>query len=193
MFKKIYLERSGCYGACPIYSVEVNRDGRLKWIGEMFVSYVGETSYQVSNKKLQKLERLLKEFDYRNYKKECGGLFATDQSNCITRVEFVDGFVKEIDHYLGEMDETPNDAKYSMKNLEKFEQKLESIMGVRQLVRQTLYLYHLFAVKDGLEAIVSAPNQKSAKRLIDGKQTFEIKKIGKDTTEALHPYVVLKK
>jgi hypothetical protein len=37
----IRLERSGCYGECPQYSLEVLADGRVTFVGEQDVAAIG--------------------------------------------------------------------------------------------------------------------------------------------------------
>ncbi|MBP2004900.1 DUF6438 domain-containing protein [Halobacillus andaensis] len=33
MFHKLTLARTGCFGDCPVYQVEVLRNGRVSWHG----------------------------------------------------------------------------------------------------------------------------------------------------------------
>jgi hypothetical protein len=37
----IRLQRSGCFGACPIYEIELAADGQVKYVGDKFVDQVG--------------------------------------------------------------------------------------------------------------------------------------------------------
>lgn len=39
---RIVLQRSGCFGTCPIYSVEIAGDGRVLYNGERFVAVLGK-------------------------------------------------------------------------------------------------------------------------------------------------------
>ncbi|MRG85970.1 DUF6438 domain-containing protein [Salinibacillus xinjiangensis] len=196
MFQKLYLERTGCYGTCPIFYVEVYSDGTLNWNGEMFVSHIGKKSFTISEKKIQKLNDLIESFDYRHYTYEPGDLFATDHPHCITRVEFEDGFVNEVDHYLGNQDSFVNESKHSIANLEKFENKVEQILGIRQLIKQTLYIYHVYTEDKEVESVVSAPNQEKALEMVVekyGDRDWWVRRIGRDTTGALWSYVVIEK
>lgn len=37
MFDYIRLKRTMCYGTCPVYNVTVDKEGNVKYEGEMFV------------------------------------------------------------------------------------------------------------------------------------------------------------
>jgi hypothetical protein len=49
------LSRSGCYGWCPSYSVDVYGDGRAVYVGNDFVDVVGKHQYQVAPEVVAKL------------------------------------------------------------------------------------------------------------------------------------------
>ena len=40
-FDSIVLQRTACFGQCPVYSVEIHANGQVKYIGEEFVSVKG--------------------------------------------------------------------------------------------------------------------------------------------------------
>jgi len=50
-FDVVTLQRTACYGQCPIYSVEVRSNGEVKYVGEEFVKVKGarQTSMPVAN------------------------------------------------------------------------------------------------------------------------------------------------
>lgn len=43
----ITLERGGCYGTCPIYTVTIRDDGLVTWKGKDFVTTVGAATHRV--------------------------------------------------------------------------------------------------------------------------------------------------
>ena len=45
---EIGLERSGCYGTCPVYTVIIKSDGTFRYKGEHFVKRTGEHTGTVS-------------------------------------------------------------------------------------------------------------------------------------------------
>ncbi|MDT8862964.1 DUF6438 domain-containing protein [Alkalihalobacillus sp. MEB130] len=181
MFKKIFFSRTPCYGDCPVFDVEVHHDGTVKWRGEMYVASLGEFEFKITNNKIKKVEALLEEFDFRSFTYPEPDVFATDQPSCVTRVIFQDEFDKEVDHYLGEDATYLFDEKHSLHGLEKFENKLEQILGLRKYIKHPpLFLFQLKS--ENFECIVSAPNQKEAISLAkftyqDG-QWVEIENLG---------------
>lgn len=43
----IKLERTECYGTCPSYSVSVNQDGDVEFIGKKYVKFIGTKRYTI--------------------------------------------------------------------------------------------------------------------------------------------------
>ncbi|MEQ6391288.1 hypothetical protein RZN22_18610, partial [Bacillaceae bacterium S4-13-58] len=137
---------------------------------------------------------LLKEFDFRSFTYPEPDSYATDHPSCITRVEYTDGYVKEVDHYLGDFETPLIDEKDTLHHLEKFEKKLEQLLGLRKYINPTLYVYHL-KVGEG-EYVVSAPNEKEVFNLVGytgNRRQGYIEKIGRDTTGEILPYIVMVK
>ena len=51
----ITLERTSCYGTCPIYTVTVRRDGTVTYDGKQFVAVTGHHSSKISSEQFQQL------------------------------------------------------------------------------------------------------------------------------------------
>lgn len=49
------LERTPCFGRCPVYGVSVHRDGRVEYEGRRFVGQVGRVSAQLTPAQLDDL------------------------------------------------------------------------------------------------------------------------------------------
>lgn len=76
---------------------------------------------------------MIKEFDFLNYEYRPGNEIVTDHPRCIIHVEFADGVMKEINHYLGDkLVETDLNNKIG---LIQFENKLERIVGTKRYVK----------------------------------------------------------
>jgi hypothetical protein len=43
-FDTVTMHRSGCYGHCPVYTVEISYNGQVTFKGEDFVNHTGSTS-----------------------------------------------------------------------------------------------------------------------------------------------------
>src|ERR1700676_1845154 len=52
---RITLSRSGCYGVCPTYSIEIYGDGGVLYDGQAFVGTTGKQKWQISHASLVKL------------------------------------------------------------------------------------------------------------------------------------------
>ena len=50
------LERTGCYGECPVYRLTVNSDGSVVYVGTRWVKAVGRQVYKVSDAQLAELQ-----------------------------------------------------------------------------------------------------------------------------------------
>jgi Domain of unknown function (DUF6438) len=50
------LERTGCYGECPVYRLTVNSDGSLVYVGTRWVKVLGRQVYKLSDAQLSELQ-----------------------------------------------------------------------------------------------------------------------------------------
>ncbi len=57
---EISLQRTACYGFCPVYRVTIRGDGTVHYVGERFVNVVGERSGAIPR---AEVDRLLRRFD----------------------------------------------------------------------------------------------------------------------------------
>ncbi|MDR7316055.1 DUF6438 domain-containing protein [Brevibacillus nitrificans] len=193
LFETIMLERTMCYGNCPIYRVEIYHNGIVRWEGIEFVSKVGSYSWKISQEKIKKLHKLLLDFDFRTYDYQPTGLIKTDHPSCITTVRYCDGFKKEINHYLG--DELLDES------ITVLETEIEKLAGTRKYIRQPLYMYRIIhrqakKLNDSVSTgyVVVANNVKEAFDLLELTDTHHwiVDKIGKDTSDKLQPYVLMR-
>ena len=61
---RIVLRRSGCYGPCPVYSVEIRGDGSVLYEGVNYVDVPGKHSYHVSAADVAKLVDSARTIDF---------------------------------------------------------------------------------------------------------------------------------
>ena len=52
---EIHLNRGGCYGTCPIYSVSIHGDGTVVFEGKRYVSHLGPAEGQVTTDEVVEL------------------------------------------------------------------------------------------------------------------------------------------
>ncbi len=63
----VRIERTPCYGRCPIDVVEAFADGKVRYEGKRFVPRLGIYQRQLSSKELDTLRRLLVEAKFGQY------------------------------------------------------------------------------------------------------------------------------
>ena len=196
MFKEISISRTQCLGKSPIYQATITSEGHVSWQGEKHVSYLGEKKFKVSMQRIKKIEDLLLSFDYKNFIYHTTAQIVPDSPSCITRVVYKYGEHKTVVHDLGDEDPGCNNSRYSLKKLDAFERKLEELMGLKDLIKQPLYLFHLKRQSTASEEyVIASSNQSEAFQLINVYETnykdWRIEKLGKDNTGRLYPYIIM--
>jgi hypothetical protein len=102
----IVLERSPCFGGCPVYTVAVSPDGEITYEGRAHVRRLGTASARVPS---QRVDSLLNELDRAGYftfanqyvqSEPACGRYATDSPSAKTTVTYR-GRTKTIVHDYG--------------------------------------------------------------------------------------------
>jgi hypothetical protein len=60
----ITLERTPCYGPCPVYSVEIKRDGMVNYFGEEYVKVKGKKTARIKAADFTALEAKFQKIDF---------------------------------------------------------------------------------------------------------------------------------
>jgi hypothetical protein len=95
------LERTACYGRCPIYTVTILRDGTVRWEGTRFVKVVGKAEAKLPAATVDKLVEAFKSAGYFALADKYTRYDITDHPSAIT--SFDDGTrKKKIQHYHGD-------------------------------------------------------------------------------------------
>ena len=102
----ITLERTACFGGCPVYRIWASADGKVGYEGRAHVRRVGAATGEVP---AQRIRSLLSELEragyfsfanrYTSAEPTCGR-YATDSPSAITSVR-IDGKTKRIEHDYG--------------------------------------------------------------------------------------------
>ncbi|UCD09975.1 MAG: hypothetical protein JSU79_04865 [Dehalococcoidales bacterium] len=122
----ITLERTACYGFCPIYSLTIHGDGTVIYEGKDFVETVGRVETVIST---EKVEQLISEFEKVNYdslKDTYTEKTITDAPSVITSITR-NGKTKTIEHYHGDFN-----APEELTNLE---DKIDEIVNSEQWIK----------------------------------------------------------
>jgi hypothetical protein len=99
---RITLERGGCYGSCPIYSLSIAGDGTVSYFGEMYVNVKGPASKQVPVSDVQALVDQMLDAEYfeLSVPDDCPAGVSTDAASATTSLT-LDGETHTVDHYYG--------------------------------------------------------------------------------------------
>ena len=83
--KEVSLERTPCFGGCPIYKVTIKQDGTIIYTGTRFVDRIGKYKTQVMPDTLKKISVALKRLEFNKLKSKYS-LPITDQASQIVTV-----------------------------------------------------------------------------------------------------------
>ena len=125
-FKKVCLERTGCFGSCPIYTVEIHSDGSVRYFGRMFVEKTGPHEWIIDEVAVDAINAVIRKYGYFSIEAGEDLMITTDMPSCITSVLLEDGSSKEIDNYHG--------SSAYPKILQRFENRIDEITGTRKYV-----------------------------------------------------------
>ena len=62
------IQRTNCFGRCPVYTLTVFKDGRLEYFGKRFTPRTGKFSSKVDKKKIEELINRAKTIGYNELK-----------------------------------------------------------------------------------------------------------------------------
>ena len=136
----ITLERTGCEGACPMYSLKALADGRVVYRGRQFVRNKGRADARLTP---QQLRQLVSEFEkanyfslrnrYQNPEEGCSSS-GLDYPSAITSLR-INGRVKTIAHDYGCREKSDGDSRVYPSELFALEQRIDEIVGTSRWTR----------------------------------------------------------
>jgi hypothetical protein len=94
------LERTGCYGECPVYRLTVSSDGSVVYVGTRWVKALGRQVYKISDAQLAELQTAFERANFsqlRDYDK----VESTDDDWAHLSYRHGPGF-KRVRHYHGD-------------------------------------------------------------------------------------------
>ena len=115
------LQRSPCFGGCPVYLVEVSSDGTVRFKGERYVKVTEPVTVKLDAAALAKLTALVEQSDFAKWK----NYVAVTTTDMPTVVLTFRG--KTVQHYRG--DEKAPEA------LTKLEDDLDALIGTDRWVK----------------------------------------------------------
>lgn len=120
---KIILSRTGCYGSCPSYTVEVHGDGTVIYDGSRYVAITGSHRGSISSDAVSQLVDAFRAADYFSLRdRYMWG--ATDLPTYTTSIS-IDGKTKQVVDYAGEHAGMPP-------SVSKLEETIDRLSGVER-------------------------------------------------------------
>lgn len=95
------LERTACFGWCPVYKVEIFRDGVVEYEGKKYVKIQGQATGHVSAEQLLALEEQFRDRSFLTFEDAYERSHTTDCPSAYTTYAF-HGFTKTVRHYLAD-------------------------------------------------------------------------------------------
>jgi hypothetical protein len=97
---RITLSRSGCYGMCSTYEIEIHGDGTVLYDGQAYVGTTGKQKGKISHASLVKVVDAFRKVDY--FSLAAGYVSGvTDMPTCASSISF-DGLSKSVLDYVGQ-------------------------------------------------------------------------------------------
>ena len=96
----ITMSRSACFGACPVYYLEINGDGKVIYRGNKNVEVTGDRISFIPVDKIRALVNQFNSLGYFNLKDRYDEANITDQASVQTSI-MIEGKFKSVHHYLG--------------------------------------------------------------------------------------------
>jgi len=122
----ITLERTACFGVCPVYTLTIYGDGRVVYEGIRFVRIEGTRTTTISEEKIRQLITEFQSADYFSMDDSYEELNATDMPSAITSIT-INGKTKTVKHYHGDFS-TPRE-------LTELENKIDQIVYSDQWIK----------------------------------------------------------
>lgn len=97
-YSEIGLQRSGCFGTCPVYSVVFHRDGAVSYVGEEHVDYIGRRTGRLSEGDFAELARFLDRLGFSTLD-DWYRVRGTDMPTTTVTVTHVDGRTQFVGEY----------------------------------------------------------------------------------------------
>lgn len=96
----ITMFRGACFGACPIYYLEIHGDGQVIYRGYEYVNVTGEQTSSIPVDSVRELVNQFNNSGYFNLNDRYDQVDRTDQATVVTSIS-TDGTFKSVYDYLG--------------------------------------------------------------------------------------------
>lgn len=125
----ISLERTLCYGRCPVYSITIYGDGTVRYEGKEHVNVKGSQARVINQERVRQLVAEFERVGYFSMNDAYTAYMITDAPSVITSIT-IDGRTKRVRHYLGD--------RTAPKELMFLENRVDEVAGSREWVGSPL-------------------------------------------------------
>ena len=122
----ITLERTECFGTCPVYRLTVYGYGAVIYEGIRFAQVQGTIQTTISEEKIRQLVSEFQRVDYFSLRDSYEERNVTDMPSAFTSLT-VDGKIKTVRHYHGDLS--------APKELTELEDKIDEIVNSNQWIK----------------------------------------------------------
>jgi len=122
----ITLERTACFGTCPVYSLRIKGDGTVIYSGVDFVKTEGIHETKISMDAINQLILEFEKADYFSLNDSYTSFGASDMPSVNTSIS-IGGQTKAIEHYHGD--------RSAPKQLTELENKIDEIVNTEQWIK----------------------------------------------------------
>jgi hypothetical protein len=122
----ITIERTACFGSCPVYSAQIYADGTIVYYGKDFVKITGRKQHKISEEKVEELIKAFEQVEYFSFKarydSDGNGMSVTDQPTTTTSFS-LNGEQKKVVNYYS-----------AQKGLKTLEDKIDEIARLYEYI-----------------------------------------------------------
>lgn len=122
----IKLERTACFGKCPVYSLMIKGDGTVIYAGVDFVRVKGIQETSISADAVKQLVLAFEKADYFSLKDSYTSFGVSDMPSVNTSIN-IGNKTKAVNHYLGD--------RNAPKQLSELENKIDEIVNSAQWIK----------------------------------------------------------
>ena len=124
----ITLERTMCFGKCPVYTLTIYGDGTVSYEGKKHVAVMGSQMASIGERKVNQLIDEFMRINYFSLQNSYTKRGMTDMPSAITSIR-IGGREKTVRHYYGDRTAPPE--------LKQRESRIDEIVGSARWVKRT--------------------------------------------------------
>jgi hypothetical protein len=121
----ITLEKTACFGTCPVYSLKIKGDGTVIYAGEDFVQIQGIQEATINRDAIERLVTEFEKADYFSLNDSYTDFGISDMPSVNTSIS-IGGKTKAVKHYLGDLN--------APEQLTELENKIDEIVNSAQWI-----------------------------------------------------------